>query len=287
MTGAILAWLLAVLLGTIGPVTGASSTESGSTEPGSTVTRLPTPAVVPPSPSPARQGFGPDADGTLVRIALNDGNASARLSLSTGGRVVLVRNTSVLATRGSFVTWMVSDAALDRALRSLRRVGVLDAEPGTFGDGTVSPDSRSVAFFFGSGVISGSQESPRFPRLWRTATRLADPASYGDGLLSGPEPWVPDEIALLFRRPDPGNPYPMATWPFDEPIARMAQPAPTGRPGELAVCLRGPDAEKLFASLPGGVVGVFRWSDGTATWSGRVDVTTPGYRLYGSGCDPA
>ena len=200
----------------------------------------------------------------------------------------MVGDTSVMATRDGFVTWVVSDAALDRALRSLRRVGVLDAEPGAFGEGRVSPYTRSVAVSFGSGgVISGSEESPHFPRLWRAATRLADPTSYGDGLVSGPGPWVPDEIALLFRRPDAANPYTMATWPFDEPIEQMASPAPAGSQGELAVCLRGADAARLFASLPGGVVGVFRWSDGTSTWSARVDVTTPGYRLYGSGCDPA
>ncbi|GAA2142794.1 hypothetical protein GCM10009844_14370 [Nocardioides koreensis] len=286
MLGGIVAWLLAVLLAATGPVTGLSST--GPASPSETDSPLYTLAVDPPSASPAWQGFEPDADGTLVRISIHDGYDGPMLSLSTDGRVVVRGETSVLATRDDFVTWQVSDAALDRALRSLRRVGVLDAEPGAFGEGGVSQYTRSVGVFLGSGGgISGSEESPRFPRLWRAATRLADPASYGDGLVSGPEPWLPDEIALLFHRPDAANPYPMATWPFDEPIAQMAQPAPAGSMGELAVCLRGADAATLFASLPGGVVGVYRWSDGTAVWSARVDVTTPGYRLTGSGCDPA
>lgn len=288
MTGGMLGWLLALLLAVAGPAAGPVTrlSTTGSTQPGATGTALPVPAPVPPDGSAAWQGFEPDADGTLVRISIHEGYDGPMLSLSTDGRVVVVGDTSVLATRGAFVTWQVSDAALDRALRSLRRVGVLDAEPGAFGEGGVSPSGRSVAVFFGSGrVISGSEESPRFPRLWRVATRLADPASYGAGLLSGPEPWVPDEIGLLFHRPDAANPYPMATWPFDEPIAQMARPAPAGSQGELTVCLRGADAATLFASLPGGVVGVYRWSDGTAVWSARVDVTTPGYRLYGSGCD--
>lgn len=284
MLGGICAWLLAVLLATIAPVAELSST--GPNGPGGTGTTLPTPSVVPPGEAPAWQGLEPDGDGTLVRIELNDGYRGARLSLSTDGRIVLVGNTSVMATRDAFMTWVVSEAALDRALRSLRRTGILDAEPGAFGEGQVSPSTRSVAVFSGSGVTSGSEGSPRFPRLWRAALRLADPSSYGAGLVSGPEPWVPDEISLVFRRPDAGNPYTTATWPFDEPIQQMAHPAPTGSLGELAVCLRGADAAKLFASLPGGVVGVFRWSDGTATWSAAVNVTTPGYRLRPSGCDP-
>lgn len=239
-----------------------------------------------PSEPQSWHGFEPDADGTLVRIAIHDGYGGPMLSLSTDGRVVLVGDTSVNATRDAFVTWRVSDAELDQALGSLADLGILDAEPGAFGRGAVTPGGRSVGVFLGSGgVISGSQESPRFPSLWDAVTRLADPASYGDGLVSGPEPWVPDEIGLVFSRPEAANPYPMATWPFAEPIEQMAGPSRGGLPGELAVCLRGADAATLFESLPGGVVGVFRWSDGTATWSARVDVTTPGYRLSGSGCD--
>ena len=278
------AWLLVMLLTACGPA--AETSSPGPATPGETGTTMSTPSPLPPRGSSAWQGFDPDDDGTLVRVAINDGYYSARLSLSTDGRIVLVGNTSVSATRDAFVTWVVSDAALGRALRSLRRIGVLGAKPGAFGEGGFSPYTRSVLVAFGPGGVSGSEESPRFPRLWRAATRLADPSSYGDGLVSGPEPWVPDEIGLLFRRPDAGNPYTMATWPFDEPIEQMADPSPPGSSGELAVCLRGADAAKLFASLPGGVVGVFRWSDGTATWSGRVDVTTPGYRLHPSGCDP-
>ncbi|NYD43023.1 hypothetical protein [Nocardioides panaciterrulae] len=292
--------LLAVLLGgwvapadthSASPGSGSSAEASTMPSPGPAPGPAHTSSSAPPLVAPAApqswHGFAPDADGTLVRIAIDDGYGSAMLSLSSDGRVVRVGDTSVNATRDAFVTWRVSGAGLDRALGELARLGILDAEPGAFGQGGVTPSGRSVAFFFGAGgVVSGSEESPRFPSLWRTATRLADPTSYADDLVSGPEPWVPDEIGLLFSRPDAANPYPMAAWPFDEPIEQMAVPAPAGSPGELAVCLRGEDAAKLFAALPGGVVGVFRWSDGTATWSARVDVTTPGYRLYGSGCDP-
>lgn len=279
-------WLLAMLLGAWGPVDHESS--SSPELPSPTATIQPAPSLVAPGGSRAWQGFEPDVDGTLVRITIDDGYDGAQLSLSTDGRVVLVRDTSVEATRDDYVTWVVSDAALRRALRSLARVGVLDAEPGTFGEGAVSPYTRSVGVFFGQGlVISGSEESPRFAPLWRAAERLTHPASYGgDGLVSGPRAWVPDEIGLLFDRPDAANPYPGASWPFDEPIRRMAHPAPAGSQRELAVCLRGADAAKLFASLPGGVVGVFRWSDGAATWSAGVDVTTPGYSVYDGACDP-
>ncbi|MFC4783401.1 hypothetical protein ACT8ZV_02935 [Nocardioides sp. MAHUQ-72] len=282
--GGIWAWLLALLLGTTGPVAGLSSTGPDTPPP---TPSLVTPSPVAPGGSDSWHGFAPGADGTLVRISIHQGYVSAQLSLSADGRIVRVSDTSVLARRDGFVTWQVSDAALQRALGSLARLGILDAAPGTFGEGAVSPSGRSVAFFLGQGrVISGSQESPRFDRLWRAATRLADPASYGDGLVSRPEPWVPDEIGLVLSRPDAANPYPMATWPFDRSIEQMARPAPPGSLGDLAVCLRGADAARLFASLPGGVVAVFRWSDGTATWSARVDVTTPGYRLSGGGCDP-
>lgn len=270
--------LVAVLLGGCAPTAGA-----GSERPVGPPAR---PSLVIPVPTP-REGFQPDPAGLLARITITDGYADAMLSLSADGRVVLVADTSVNATRDDFRTWTVSDAALDRALRSLRRLGILEAEPGTFGSGEVTPYSRSVGVFLAEGrVVSGSQESARFPALWRAAVRLVQPASYADGLLSGPEPFVPTEIGLLLSRPDPANPYPVARWPFDEPIAQVAHPV-AGSPGDLAVCLVGADAAKLFASLPDGRVGVFRWTDGASVWSGGVHVSTPGYTLHGGGCDSA
>jgi len=276
-----LASLLAVLL--LFPLLGGCGSAVG---PGA-VPRLPSPAGTVGLPSSPRQGFQPDPTGLLARITIDDGYDGAMLSLSTDGRVVLVADTSVGATRDDFVTWTVSKAALDRALGSLRRLGVLEAEPGDFGPEEVTPSGRSVGIFFGEGrVIGGSGGSPRFARLWRTVVRLAHPSSYGDGLVSGPEPFVPHAIGLLLSRPDPANPYPVARWPFDEPITQMAHPV-AGSPGELAVCLLSTDAATLFASLPEGRVGVFRWSDGASLWSAAVNVSTPGYTLHGGGCDPA
>ena len=273
--------LLAVLL--LFPLLGGCGSAVG---PGA-VPRLPSPAGTVGLPSSPRQGFQPDPTGLLARITLHDRYDSAMLSLSTDGRVVLVADTSVGATRDDFVTWTVSGPALDRALGSLRRLGVLEADPGDFGPEEVTPYGRSVGIFFGEGrVIGGSEGSPRFARLWRTVVRLAHPASYGDGLVAGPEPFVPRAIGLLLRHPDPANPYPVARWPFDELITQMAHPV-AGSPGELAVCLLSTDATKLFAALPEGRVGVFRWSDGTSVWSGGVDVSTPGYTVHGGGCDPA
>ena len=270
--------LVVLLCGGCGPTASLPSEQPAGRPPQAT--------LVIPSQAP-REGFQPDPTGLLARITIHDGYDDAMLSLSTAGKVVLVADTSVGATRDDFVTWTVSDTALDRALGSLRRLGVLEADPGDFGPEEVTPYSRSVGIFFGEGrVIGGSEGSRRFARLWRAVVRLAHPSSYGDGLVSGPEPFVPTEIGLLLRRPDPANPYPVARWPFDEPITQMAHPV-AGSPGERAVCLLSTDAATLFASLPDGRVGVFRWSDGTPVWSGAVNVATPGYSLHGGGCDPA
>lgn len=266
-------WLLALLLASCAPAVAPDAVPPDPSGPASAV------------PSPAAGALVPDSEGVLVRIEIHDRFGGGRLSLEADGRVVLVHDSSVLATRDAFVTWTVTPRALARASSALGRTGILEAEPGDFGEGSVQQGSRSVGIFRDPMVISASEESPRFPPVWRAVRHLADPAWWGDGLVSGPEPFVPDEISLVFSPPEDANPYPMATWPFDETIEQMGEPA-TGLPGELAVCLRGDDAARLWASLPSGQVGVFRWADGSATWSARVDVTTPGYRLYGGGCDP-
>ena len=204
------------------------------------------------------------------------------VSLTPEGELVIVGRTDVFAGPDDFTSWQLNDDGMNRLLAAIQtnevvasgiynvgfdhglslEVGRPPAELNAHPDhGTPSPDERAA--------------------IEELLAALVDPAWLGDGIVSGPHPWVPDDLTVYVTPQAVADAEP---WPLAQTVAELAT---TSADGELVMCLTGEDAAAFWPLLGDGVNHAYLpIDDGSATYDATVSLNWPGYRLYGDPCAP-
>ncbi|MGH3330630.1 MAG: hypothetical protein ACRDPJ_04905 [Nocardioidaceae bacterium] len=241
----------------------------------------------------------PDVNGVVLRVDVHEGyDRSEIVSFAQDGTVVRAAETNVYASVDDYTTWRIDQAGLQRVLRAFDELDVRVATPGTLGDGTVSPDNKTVTLWMGDRVLSASvpmhhSSVIQAERLWKLANRVIVPDWHGSHVVEAPRPWVPSLVGVRASGPKPRSPVPGAAmpcdvadaatrssnvlcrWPLDRPVAVMGE----------EFCLEGDDARKVFAMLtPGRNSAHVYADDGHDVWDLHLNVHLPAYYLLSSPC---
>ncbi len=120
----------------------------------------------------------PDVNGVVLRVDVHEGyDRSEIVSFAQDGTVVRAAETNVYASVDDYTTWRIDPAGLQRVLRAFDELDVRVATPGTLGDGSVSPDNKTVTLWMGDRVLSGSVPMHhsgviQAERLWKLANQV-------------------------------------------------------------------------------------------------------------------
>ena len=147
------------------------------------------------------------------------------VSLSEAGLLVRVEGMSAIDGSESYTSWQLSPTGIETL------VSTIEAHSAVFRDGRPfepigSNDLAYLLHLFDEPVLStlpndGGASVAEQAALRDLAARLFDPSFLGDGIVSGPEPWVPPFLSFSARPGTSEASGPAHVWPLDRPLEQI------------------------------------------------------------------
>lgn len=223
--------------------------------------------------------------GALVRLNTYLGSSDLDVSLAPDGTLVRVARTDIFAGPDDFTQWKLSDDGVNRLLAAIDENPVIAS-----GEYNVYYP-QGVAFDVGLPPSELNAHPDRDPTTtdWGDDIRalidlLADPSWLGDGIIAGPEPWIPETLTLIAAPSISSSDT--RSWPLDATISEMGIAGSGRYEGSTVVCLEGADVAPVWALLGNGVNNAHVGLDDGDVWDGTFRLNWPGYRLFGDPCGP-
>ena len=242
----------------------------------------PNTVLVPFDPGPADAVFrfwtylGPDTPGAP---------SDFDISLTPGGRVVLVEGTSVFHGAEVYTTWQLSGEG------ARRLTDYVLTHPLVLAGESLGSNDRAYALDIVGARLdahpdTGSVDAAVAGQLVELAQRLRDQSWLRDEIISGPEPWIPDEMTMLAtsgRSGSSGGPSPYE-WPLVTPIEELGMPIDWRGEQRLALCLSGEDAAAAWTLVRSGENHAYIPVTDGDDWTLSYQIRFPGYALYRDPC---
>ena len=207
------------------------------------------------------------------------------VSLTEGGLLVRVDGTSIFDGSESYTSWQLSSAGIDALLASI------EANPAVWGEGrsfepTGSNDLAYVLQLFDVAVVNanphmGEASAEGQEALRDLAALMFDPSFLGDGIVSGPDQWVPPVLSFSVRPGASDLSRTSHEWPIDTPLDQLIDDGE-----QSSLCLFGEDATIAWDALvnEGENSAHINVIDDGAQWTLTYRAQYPGYRLSSDPC---